>query len=215
MNYTAAYDAALEKFRNATLEEITEFSGYPIKEKKIKVEFLGQRFKVDYPSGDFSPEPALEGELPVFVRILVLHYLVNRSQAIQTGQLISYKELPGGNIYIQPFTNRAIRPFVSTFGGNPENLVKVAKRIGGVAVKIGDVGVVLQVFPKIPVTLALWGADEEFPASGNILFDSSASTFLHTEDYAVLSSFVAQTLRRLAGDVDSCKTRQGTEGSLK
>jgi len=198
MNYTAAYDAALEKFRNTTLEEIAEFSGYLIEGNKIKVEFLGQQFEVEYPSGNFSPEPTLEGELPVFARILVLHYLVNRSPAVQTGQLISYKELPGGNIYIQPFTNRAIRPLVNAFGGHPENLVKVASRIGGEAVKLGDAAVVLKVFPKIPVTLVVWGGDDEFPASGNILFDSSAGTILHTEDYAVLASFVAQTLRKVA-----------------
>lgn len=202
MNYTPAYDAALEKFRNMTLEEIADFSGYLIEGNQIKVEFLGQRFKVEYPSGDFSPEPALEGELPVFARILVLHYLANRSQALQTGQLISYKELPGGNIYIQPFTNRAIQPLVNAFGENPESLMKAARLIGGVGVKLGDTGVVLKVFPKIPVTLALWGADDEFPASGNILFDSSAATFLHTEDYAVLASFVAQTLRKLAGSLE-------------
>ena len=197
MNYTAAYEAALEKFRNTTLEEINHYSGYPVVGNHIKIDFLGQQFEVEYPSGKFSNEPALEGELPAFARILVLHYLVNRSEAQQTGQLISYKELPGGSIYIQPFTNRAIRPLVSAFGDNPENLVKVAHRLGGEQVKLGDAGVVLKVFPKIPVTLVMWGADEEFPASGNILFDSSAGSVLHTEDYAVLASFVAQTLRKL------------------
>lgn len=199
MNYTAAYEAALKKFRETSLEEIAEFSGYPIEGNKIKVELLGQQFEVEHPSGNFSPEPALEGELPVFARILVLHYLVNRLPAVQTGQLISYKELPGGNIYIQPFTNRAIRPLVSTFGANPENLVKIASQIGGEPVKLGDAAVILKVFPKIPVTLVIWGADDEFPASGNILFDSSAGSILHTEDYAVLASFVAMTLKKLAG----------------
>jgi hypothetical protein len=198
MNYAVAYEAALEKLRHSTIEEIEAFSGYPVEGNQIKVEFLGHKFKVEYPSGHFSPEPAFEGELPVFARILVLHYLVNRSQALQTGQLISYKELPGGNIYIQPFTNRAIRPLVNTFGKNPENLSKIASLLGGESVKLGDAGVVLKVFPKIPVTVVLWGADEELPASGNILFDRSASTILHTEDYAVLASFVAQTLKKLA-----------------
>jgi hypothetical protein len=195
MNYTAAYEAALEKFRNATLEDIAHYSGYPVEGNRIQINFLGQEFEVEHPSGTFTPEPAIEGELPVFARILVLHYLVNRSEAVQIGQLISYKELPGGNIYIQPFTNRAIRPLVSAFGETPENLVKVASRIGGEPVKLGDAGVVLKVFPKIPVTLVVWGADDEFPASGNILFDSSAGSIIHTEDYAVLASFVAQTLR--------------------
>lgn len=198
MNYSAAYDAALEKFRNAVLEEIAELSGYPVEENKIKIEFLGHHFEVEYPTGDFKIANDLEGELPIFARILILHYLVNRSRAIYTGQLISYKELPGGSIYIQPFTNRAIRPLVSTFGANPENLVRVAGQIGGDPVQLGDSGVVLKVFPRIPVTLVVWGGDEEFPASGNILFDSSAGSLLPTEDYAVLAGFVAQTLRKLA-----------------
>lgn len=197
MNYTAAYETALEKFRNITLEEIEKYSGYPVEGNLIKINLLGQQFEVEHPSGKFSPEPALEGELPVFARILVLHYLTNRSETHQTGKLISYKELPGGSIYIQPFTNRAIRPLLNTFGENPKHLIEVAARLGGESVKLGDAGIVLRVFPKIPVTLVVWGADDEFPASGNILFDSSASSFLHTEDYAVLASFVAQTLRKL------------------
>lgn len=198
MNYSAAYDAALEKFRNAALEEIAEFSGYPVEGNKVKIEFLGHHFKVEHPSGDFELTPDLEGEIPVFARILILHYLVNRSQAMQTGRLISYKELPGGSIYIQPFTNRAIRPLVSTFGPKPKNLVGIAGQIGGEPVQRGDSGVVLMVFPKIPVTLVVWGGDEEFPPSGNILFDSSAGSLLPTEDYAVLAGFIAQTLRKLA-----------------
>jgi hypothetical protein len=114
------------------------------------------------------------------------------------GQFISYKELPGGGIYIQPFTNRAIRPMVQFFGQQPKRLLDVAERIGGIPEKHGDAGVTLTAFPKVPVTLVIWGADDEFPASGNILFDSSASKFLPTEDYAVLASFVVMTLKKYA-----------------
>ena len=136
--------------------------------------------------------------MPIFAQILVLHYLTNTTTRPEEGRLITYKELPGGNIYIQPFTNRAIRPLVQLFGNRAERLVEVAGKIGGSAVKHGDAAVCIPVFPRIPVTLVVWAGDDEFPSSGNILFDASAPAFLHTEDYAVLASFVVGTLKRLS-----------------
>jgi hypothetical protein len=46
------------------------------------------------------------------------------------------------------------------------------------------------------VTFVLWGGDDEFPPSGNILFDSSAPQFLPTEDFAVLASLLVAELKR-------------------
>lgn len=196
MNYTAAYETALIRFQQTSLEEIAQWSGFPVINDKIQMTFLGQQFTVEYPTGKFEPEPELEEELPIFARILILHYLANQAQATVTGKLISYKELPGGAIYIQPFTNRAISPLVKFFGEDPKKLLEAAERVGGVPVKHGDAAVTLNAFPMIPITLVVWGADDEFPASGNILFDSSASEFLPTEDYAVLASFVVMTLKK-------------------
>jgi len=198
MNYSAAYEVALEKFRQATLKDIGEYSGYPLEDNRIKIVFLGQKMEVEHPSGRFYCDQAPNGEIPLPTQILVLHYLVNRSPAMQTGQLISYKELPGGSIYIEPFTKRAINPLVKFFGAQKEKFLEAAKALGGEPIALGDAGVTLQVFPKISVTLVIWEADDEFPASGNILFDTSASTFLATEDYAVLASQVVFTLKKLA-----------------
>lgn len=196
MNYTAAYEAALEKFRAASFEEMAKHSGYLREGQCLRVDFLGQEFTVEHPSGIFEPEPNPEGELPIFAQILILHYLANVSEAAEEGKLISYKELPGGGLYIQPFTNRAINPLVRAFGEQPERLLEVASKYKGQAAKYGDVAVAMRVFPRIPVTLVLWAGDEEFPASGTILFDASAPKLLPTEDYAVLASFVVATLKK-------------------
>lgn len=198
MNYTAAYQKALENFRASAFEEMAVSSGYTVQGHLFQIDFLGQQFTVEYPSGNFYPEPAPDGELPIFAQILILHYLTNIARNPLEDKLISYKELPGGNIYIQPFTNRAIRPMVKSFGNNPGRLLEAASRIGAEPVAHGDAAVKISVFPRIPVTLILWGGDDEFPASGNILFDASAPAFLHTEDYAVLASFVVGTLKKLA-----------------
>ncbi|MDQ7093351.1 DUF3786 domain-containing protein [Desulfosporosinus sp. PR] len=195
MNYTAAHQVALERFRAASLEAMARCSGFPLEGNALSVEFLGGHYYVDYPEGNFRLQASAE-ELPVFTQILILHYLTNLTESAATGQLISFKELPGGSIYIQPFTHRAIDPLVRSFGPEPDKLLEAAARLGGQANELGNVGVTLRVFPRVSVTLILWSADDEFPASGNILFDSSAASILPTEDYAVLASVVVGALKR-------------------
>lgn len=197
MNYTPAHNVALEKFAQASPEEMAKNSGYPLKGDRFQIEFLGQAFEVEYPSGKFEPVPTHDGELPIFVQILILHYLAQTGKVEEQGKLISYKEIPGGSIYIGPFTNRAIRPLVQLFGDDPRRMLKVAQALGGEVIKHGDAAVMVPVFPRIRVTLVLWAGDDEFPATGNILFDASAAQILPAEDYAVLASFVVATFKRL------------------
>ena len=201
VNYSAALEVALKRFRACSLEDVARCSGYPIDGNSLAIDFLGEQYKVEYPSGNFEPVPISEGELPVFTQILILHYLSNLTQVIDSGTLISYKELPGGSIYIQPFTHRAIDPLIRIFGSNPDRLLEVATSLGGHSNGLGDVGVTVRVFPRIPVTLILWRADDEFPASGNILFDSSAPLILPTEDYAVLASIVVAAFKRISSNL--------------
>lgn len=197
MNYSAAHEVALDKFKSCSLEEMSRCSGYPMKDNSLMIDFLGQHFKLDYPSGAFKPIQASDGELPIATQILILHYVSNLSEPFEVGSFISYKELPGGAIYIKPFTGRAIDPLVRIFGSDPDSLLAVAKHLGGQANGLGDVGITYRVFPRVPVALILWRADEEFPASGNILFDASAPTVLPTEDFAVLASTVVFGFKRI------------------
>ncbi|WP_088187479.1 DUF3786 domain-containing protein [Desulfosporosinus sp. FKA] len=198
VNYTAAQELALEKFRANSLEVISHYSRYPLVGNALSIDFLGGQYILDYPSGIFKTVNSLEKELSIPTQILILHYLANIAEVEETGRLISFKELPGGSIYIQPFTHRAIDPLVRFFGDKPDKLKAVVSHLGGYANSLGDVGVTIRAFPRVPVTLILWRGDDEFPASGNILFDSSASLMLPTEDYAVLASAIVARLKGLS-----------------
>ncbi len=195
--YTAAYKLALDMFRSCSLEDMVRLSGYPIEGNALSIDFLGQQFKVSYPDGNFMTVQDSDSELPIATQLLILHYLTSLAEPLEMGTRISFKELPGGDIYIKPFTGRAINPFVRIFGTNPEGLLEVAAILGGQSNGLGDVGVTFRVFPRIPVTFVLWKADDEFPASGNILFDASAPLILPTEDYAVLASIVVLEMERI------------------
>lgn len=61
-----------------------------------------------------------------------------------------------------------------------------------------DEGARLQVsfwlLPRFPVTVQIWPGDEEIGGSANILFDASATHYLHIEDIVVAEDQVARFL---------------------
>lgn len=157
--------------------------------QKFTVPYLNEDYLVTYPDGQVEPAEKHK-EVPISVKILILHYLTTANGAPLQNKWISFKELPDGAIYIGPFTNRAINPMLKIFAEKQKELVDLAQSLGGRVETLGDTSVTINAFPKIPITYVIYSADEEFPASGNILFDGSASCYLPTEDYALLSSLV-------------------------
>ena len=52
----------------------------------------------------------------------------------------------------------------------------------------------LSAFPRIPLIFVVWGGDEELPHSANVLFDSTVTEHLPTEDVTVLSTLAVAKL---------------------
>jgi len=114
-----------------------------------------------------------------------------------SGAIISYKELPEGTNYFRSFSKRAIKPLVDHFGDSPDRLLDSAEKLGGSKADYGDVAVTVNAFSRVPITIVLWQGDEEFPPEGNIIFDSTISDYLTTEDINVLCEIIAWRLVRL------------------
>lgn len=174
---------------------VSSLCSYDEKEQKFIVPYLGRQYRVFYPEGKVEGPDGRDVPLPL--QIVFLHYLTHAKPRQLEGKWISFKELPGGDIYIVPFTNRAIRPLVAIFGSNPARLVAAAERLGGRPLPLGTAAAVLPVLPKVPMAFVLWAGDEEFPPSGNILFDATAGLHLDTEDYALLPGLVLSELKQV------------------
>lgn len=198
MNLDVTYNYAVEKLKVKDPQEIARDAGvlYDQDNRKFSVDYLGDKCAVSYPDGAVEFGDKKE-EVPMTTKILMLHYLAYANGAPLQDKWISFKELPDGGIYIDPFTNRAIRPMISIFSGRQEDFVSLAQSVGGRKEKLGDTSVTVCPFPRVPITYVLYSADDEFPASGNILFDGSASCYLPTEDYAILASLVVYHLGKM------------------
>ncbi|MDA8443233.1 MAG: DUF3786 domain-containing protein [Peptococcaceae bacterium] len=195
-NYQVTLQDAKVRFTQLDLPAIALRAGAEqVSGTTLRIKFLGRDYLV---SADGEVATGVEvGEATIAEQILLLHYLAQAEGVPVQHKLISFKELPGGAIYINPFTNRAIKPLVAAFGADPEQLLAHGTVLGGSKASPGDVSVCVDVFPYVPITLVLWAGDDEFPATGNILFDISAPHYLPTEDYAVLASMLVARLKQL------------------
>ncbi len=141
--------------------------------------------KVLGPDGSDAPPP-----LP----ILVLHYLAATRPLPLAGELISFRELEGGELYYAAYEGRAIRPLRDRFGADPPLLLKAAGALGAKPFRLGHASLEVPMFPRIPVYVVVWAGDDEVPSSANLLYDSTIRQQMHTEDVAVAASLVASRL---------------------
>ncbi|WP_258360535.1 DUF3786 domain-containing protein [Moorella sulfitireducens (nom. illeg.)] len=163
--------------------------------KVLTLTSLNDVFYISYPGGSITAKDS--SPVDPRLQVLILHYLVGPALTLKS-EWISFKELPGGAIYQQPFYGRAVLPLVRTFGRDPDCLLQAARPLGGRPVNLGDAGVELHPFPYLPVRLAIWSGDDEIPPGGTILFDASAAVMLATEDYAVLAEYLVKRLKSQA-----------------
>jgi hypothetical protein len=164
---------------------------------EITLPFLNKPVNITYPEGLVVYEDS-EAKLSLQEQGLILHYLLGAQDIALTNELITFREIPSGEFYYQPFLKRAQVPLVETFGSDHELFRKAGQKLGGIDAKMGDASLTFQPFPRIPVTLILWKEDDEFPPEGNILFDAGIKHFLGGEDIAFLAGTVVYKLMAIA-----------------
>jgi len=120
----------------------------------------------------------------------------------ETKQLVSFSQLWGGRSYQSVFAKRAIKPVERIFGSKASMLHQAAKLLGGEKLDYGDCAVKIYSLPLVPITIVLWRETSEFPASANILFDSSADNYLSTEQIVMLSELTVARLRHAYEVID-------------
>ena len=210
-NYEQAYELAynlacerLAKLDNIEQQCLKSGAQYQVidSQKIIILEYLNQSYQIVFPDINISLIDS-EEEIPIRDKILILHYFTQAKGTPITNKITTFRELPKGANYFPTFSKRAIKPLLDHFGGEPERLIDAAEKLGGREVDYGDVAVTINAFSYVPITLVLWRGDEEFSPDGNILFNSTVSDYLPTEDINVLCETISWKLvRNLRGAQD-------------
>ncbi len=196
-NLAVARNEAVKKLASRDPAAIAGNAAVEFQEQKsfFTVPFMNRPYRVFHPGGEVAGTGG--EEISLYLSILILHYLVTADGKPLSGRWISYRHLPGGDIYMEPFRRRAVLPFLKAFGSDPDSFVQAASALGGRRLEGSGTGMVIPVFPRVPINFTLWPGDDELPPSAAILFDAQAASYLPTEDYAHLPALVVEAMQRL------------------
>ncbi|MDP2939058.1 MAG: DUF3786 domain-containing protein [Candidatus Omnitrophota bacterium] len=165
------------------------------KQANYSVEFLADEYTINTTNKSVI---SLSCNIPSpdHITILILHYLIKEIEGLpkEIMQWISFPELDGGKGYYPTFKKRAIDPILRKFANSPEGLLTLIERFSAKRVQIGDFGIVIYAFLRIPVLITLWRSDEEFSTQVNMLFDASIKNIFPTEDIVVLAGLIAANI---------------------
>lgn len=192
-----AYKLAREKLSGMDIkQQCLRSSAEYVHPDKVIIEYLNQSYVMAIPGMEISLRgSARRGEdVDLTDRILMLHYLITAGGTAATGKVIGLRQVPGGSCEHASFAREVVTPLLDRFGREPERLVEAAAELGGSRANYGSVAVSIKAFPRVSVIIVLWRGDDEFPPNATILFDSTVTDYLSTEDLAVLCERIAQKL---------------------
>ncbi|RQD75990.1 MAG: DUF3786 domain-containing protein [Candidatus Syntrophonatronum acetioxidans] len=195
------YREALEFSRKALAKidppEMARKSGAFFQGDRFKLKSMGHYFSITYPQGIVTFENT-ELEPDFLVQVILINYLGRASDEPLTYKYITYRDLPGGGAFYNAFWQLAINPLKETFELNPGGLSVTAPYLGGEVIEDNSKAEVLFWFlPRVPLKYLVWGGDEEIEGRANILYDSSASLYLHTEDLAGAGHYLTMYIQEL------------------
>ncbi|MCG3181907.1 MAG: Na(+)-translocating NADH-quinone reductase subunit F [Phycisphaerae bacterium] len=120
-------------------------------------------------------------------RVLALHYLLCDVPVGPTGELIGFRDLPGGPFYWDSFRARSAAVLERRIGNDLATLRKNLDRFGWQPLPIGDLGARVQAVGRIDVTLIYRVGDEEMGPSAEVVFDAAIRRAFDAEDAAVIA----------------------------
>ena len=123
-----------EKFAKADATEITARTGIELKDGAFTVCLLGKEYRISHPY--YTPDE----KLPLPLQTFLLRYLLEGKPSPATNDFLTFREMPWGELYIQPFTGRVLTRAAFTFGTRIEKFRTAAEKLGGLALKHGDAG---------------------------------------------------------------------------
>lgn len=189
----------LEKYRAADPAEMAVRCALPYDGEKrvITMNFMGEEFAVSHP--DFTivgPTPLTNKE-----RILFLRYLLDGRYTLPTGQYMTYREFPWGNVYLQQFDGRCIKRFAFSYGFKPDLLARVMEKLGAAKLPQSDAGYEITLINGLTMRFLLWLGDDEFPPNAQVLFSDNFRHAFTAEDMANIGDIVIGRMKKLGAQL--------------
>lgn len=158
------------------------------------VRLLGRDFAIAHPAYAIR---ALDGGAvpPLPTQTFLLRYLLEGKDVSWNGQWKTFREMPWGEMYIQPYTGRVLTRAAFTFGTRVAAFRAACEKMGAVKLPHGDAGYQFELVPGYHMQLLAWEGDEEFPPNAQVLYSDNFETGFAPEDRVVAGDILISTVK--------------------
>jgi hypothetical protein len=157
-------------------------------DRELQLSLFGEPFVLTLPDLAVLDGRTRLEEPSLDTQTMLLLHLVTSNGAPLAGRWISFRELPDGGFYHQAYQGYTGHEITKCFGDDLGALESAALSLGGQPQGMGDAAYSFVALPCVPLLVAYWLGDEDFPSSARILFDASAGNHLPTDACALLGS---------------------------
>ena len=184
-----------DQFRQVDPTEVTgRLKGVQWDGKELTVTLLGRQFAISHPTYairalDGGPIP------PLATQTFLLRYLLECKDTLWGGQWKTFREMPWGEMYIQPYTGRVLTRAAFTLGTRIGKFRAAGEKMGAEPVPHGDAGFRFTLVGGYEMQILVWEGDEEFPPSAQVLYSDNFAEGFAAEDRVVAGDILISTLK--------------------
>ena len=161
---------------------------------EFTLRLLGRDFAIAHPGYAIR---ALDGGAvpPLPTQTFLLRYLLEGKNIKWNGQWKTFREMPWGEMYIQPYTGRVLTRAAFTFGTRVAAFCKASEKMGAVKLSHGDAGYQFELVPGYRMQILVWEGDDEFPPNAQVLYSDNFETGFAPEDRVVAGDILISTIK--------------------
>ena len=162
--------------------------------KEFYVNLLGINYAISHP--EYAIRAVDGGKIPPLpTQTFLLRYLLEGKTVAATGNWLTFREMPWGELYIKPYTGRVLTRAAFTFGTRVDAFRKGAEKMGAEAVHHGDAGYRFRLIGDYEMQILVWAGDEEFPPNAQILYSDNFVDGFAAEDRVVAGDILISTIK--------------------
>lgn len=186
------------RYRCFIPEEAAARCGVPFDEEKneFELELLGVKYHLSWPEyairADREDAFALKN-LPC--QTFLLRFLLEGKRAGASGRMLTFREMPWGEMYIGPYTGRCLTRAAFTFGTRVAAFRAACEKMGAVTLSHGDAGYQFDFLGGYVMQLMVWEGDEEFAPTAQILYSENFADGFAAEDRVVAGDILISAIK--------------------
>ncbi len=183
-------------FKNLDPAEAVTRTGTAFDGNAFTIRLVDAEYTITWPeytiSADRQDAFALKS-LPT--QTFLLRWLLEGKAVAAKGEFKTFREMPWGELYIQPFTGRCLTRAAFTFGTRVANFAAAMEKLGAKKLPHGDAGYELELLPGYTMRLIVWAGDEEFPPNSQILYSDNFAEGFAAEDRVVSGDILISVVK--------------------